>query len=177
MKKINDLWLNIYTFILIPFCVIVNCYNLFNYIRYFNSINNMLVSVILIILCVISIVFYTYTFIFAKDRLLKSYNLIIASIGLSIITSSFSQTVDTYLYSNMFILMFLLYIVLFTCCWGVPNYIYFSKRKDLFKLEKNVSKEEIIKQIKSNPKYIAKEKELKEKQKSMKKNTKKTTKK
>lgn len=162
-NKISDIWLNIYTFILIPFCVIINIYQLFNYIRYFNSINNMLVSIILILFCVVSIIFYSYTFIQAKDRLKKSYNLLIISIVYGIITSSFNQTVDTYLYSNLFVGMFFIYLVLFGFCWGVPNYIYFSKRKDLFKTDKKISKEEIIKQIKNNPKYQEKMKNNKPK--------------
>ena len=148
-KKTNDLWFNIYVFLLLPFCVLINIWNLIGYIKHFDSLNNMFITIIQLILCVTSIIFYNYTFYYAKYRVKKSYLLIMISIFLSVIVASFNQTLNTYYDQGAkTYLMFLVYVALFVIWWGLPNYIYFERRKEMYILEKKVDKELLKSKIK-----------------------------
>ena len=141
-NKTNDLWLNIYTFILLPFCVIVNVINLYKYIRNFGMYDNPIISVFLILFAIISIVYYSVTVYFAKDRVRIAYNLLLVSVGVSIVIASYNQVIATYLDQGIkFYTMFVLYGVLFTVFWGLPNYLYIINRKELFKDKQTISQE------------------------------------
>ena len=136
MDKNKDLWLNIYTFLLLPFCVIINCINLYKRIKYFNAYSNS-VSIMLLIFAIISIIYYSITFYFAKDRRRIGYNLLLVSVGYSVVVASFDQVVATYLdQGTKFYLMFIVYGFLFTAFWGFPNYLYIIKRKCFFETKK-----------------------------------------
>ena len=50
-------------------------------------------------------------------------------------------------------LMFLLYLLLFSLCYGIPSYIYFSKRKDMLIKSNMISKEELKEIINKNKRY------------------------
>ncbi|MBR3524161.1 MAG: hypothetical protein IKN87_05750 [Bacilli bacterium] len=147
-NKTNDLWLNIYIFLLLPFCILINIWNLFKYIKHFNSLDNMFLTILQLILCIVSIAYYAYTFFYAKDRVKKAYLLIIISIFYSIFVASFDQTLATY-YNQGFktYLMFVVYIGLFVIWWGLPNYIYFQRRKDMFEMKRVMSKAELKSKI------------------------------
>lgn len=141
-NKTNDLWLNIYTFILLPFCVIINVINLYKYIRDFGMYDNPVISVFLILFAIISIVYYSVTVYFAKDRVRIAYNLLLVSVGLSVVIASYNQVIATYLDQGLkFYMMFVLYGVLFTIFWGLPNYLYIIKRRELFKDKQTISQE------------------------------------
>ena len=147
-NKTNDLWFNIYVFLLLPFCVLINIWHLVNYLKHFNNINNMFIAVFQIVLCIISILYYAYTFYFAKDRVKKAYLLLLISIFFSIFVASFNQTINTYYDQGAkTYLMFLVYIALFVIWWGLPNYTYFKRRKDMFGMKKVMSKEELKNKI------------------------------
>lgn len=147
-NKTNDIWFNIYVFLLLPFCVLINIWNLIRYIRYFNGLNNMFLTIFQLILCILSIIFYAYTFFYAKDRVKKAYLLIMISIFYGAFVAAFDQTLATY-YNQGFktYLMFIVYIALFVMWWGLPNYIYFQRRKEMFEIKKVMSKEELKSKI------------------------------
>ena len=148
-NKTNDLWFNIYVFLLLPFCVLINIWNIVKYIKYFNSLNNMFITILQFVLCIVSIVYYSYTFYFAKDRVKKSYLLIIISIFFSVFVASFNQTITTYYDQGIkTYLMFILYLVLITFIYGLPNYVYFNRRKDMFVMDKTIDKELLKSKIK-----------------------------
>ena len=109
-NKTSDLWFNIYVFLLLPFCILINIWNIVKYIKDFNSLNNMVITIIQFIICIGSIAFYAYTFYYAKDRVKKSYMLIIISIFFSIFVASFNETINYY-YDNGFktYFMFIVY--------------------------------------------------------------------
>ena len=156
-NKTNDLWFNMYVFLLLPLCILLNIWNLFKYIKNFNSLDNMFITIVQLILCVVSIGYYAYTFYFAKDRLKKAYLLIIISIFYSIGVASFNQTLSTYYNQGAkAYLMFFVYLALFIVWWGLPNYVYFERRKDMFKMDKVMPKEELKAKIKE---AVAKKKE------------------
>lgn len=148
-KQTNDIWFNIYVFLLLPFCVLTNIIDIFKLIIHFNEFDSTILSVVRIIIAVISIVFFAYTVFLAKDRVKKSYYLIIATIFYSIVVASYNQVLSSY-YDQGFktILMYFVYLLLLICCWGIPNYTYFAKRKDFFELKKVMSKEELLDKIK-----------------------------
>ena len=148
-NKTNDLLFNIYVFLLLPFCVLINIWNIVKYIKYFNSLNNMFITILQFVLCIVSIVYYSYTFYFAKDRVKKSYLLIIISIFFSVFVASFNQTITTYYDQGIkTYLMFILYLVLITFIYGLPNYVYFNRRKDMFVMDKTIDKELLKSKIK-----------------------------
>ena len=148
-KKTNDLWFNIYVFLLLPFCILINIWNIIKYLRYFNSLNNMFITILQLVLCVISIGYYAYTFYYAKDRVKKAYLLIMISIFYSVFVASFNQTITTYYDQGIkTYLMFIVYIVLITCIYGLPNYVYFKRRKDMFVMDKAIDKELLKSKIK-----------------------------
>lgn len=148
-NKTNDLWFNIYVFLLLPLCILINIWNIVKYIRQFNYLNNMFITILQFIICIVSIIFYVYTFYYAKDRVKKAYNLIIFSIFYSVIIASFNQTLSTYYDQGIkTYLMFILYVVLLLCCYGFPNYVYFKRRENYFVLPKVISKELLKSKIK-----------------------------
>lgn len=152
-NKTNDLWFNIYVFLLIPFCIIINLYNIFKYITHFNALNNMFITIVQLILAVISILLYGFTLYYAKDRLKIAYNFIIVSIFYSIVVASFNQVLETYYnQGTKTYTMFFVYIVLFICCYGMPNYVYFNRRKEMFGQKLVMSKEELLEKINESKK-------------------------
>ena len=148
-NKTNDLWFNIYVFLLLPFCILINIWNIVKYIKQFNYLNNMFITIFQFIICVVSIGYYAYTFYYAKDRVKKAYMLIIISIFYSVVIASFNQTITTYYDQGIkTYLMFLVYLVLFLSCYGFPNYVYFKRRKDYFIMSNVISKELLKSKIK-----------------------------
>jgi len=156
-KKQSDLWLNIYTFVLLPLCSILNCFNLYKGIKHFDAYDNKVISFFIVLFSLISIIYYAITFYFAKDRRRIGYNLILVSIGYSIAVASFNQTVSTYLGQGMkFYVMLIIYGILFTIFWGYPNYLYVINRKKMFETKK--VDEETKKKIKEELSKILKNK-------------------
>lgn len=147
-NKTNDIWFNIYTFLLLPLCIIINIYNIFKYITNFNSLNNMFVTIIQLLLAIISIILYGFTLYYAKDRVKVAYNLIIVTVFYSIIVASFNQVLETYYNQGVkTYIMFIVYVLLFICCYGLLNYVYFKRRKDMFGKKIIMSKDELKKKI------------------------------
>ena len=105
---------------------------------------------LIIFFAIISIIYYAITFYFAKDRKRIGYNLLLVSIGYSIVVSSFNQVISTYLDQGFkFYLMFIVYGLLFTIFWGFPNYLYVINRKSLFETKKidDATKEKIKEEL------------------------------
>jgi len=109
----------------------------------------MFITILQLVLCVVSIAYYSFTFYFAKDRVKKSYLLIIISIFFSVFVASFNQTITTYYDQGIkTYLMFILYLILITFIYGLPNYVYFERRKDMFVMDKAIDKELLKSKIK-----------------------------
>ena len=150
-NKTNDLWFNIYVFLLLPFCILINIWSIIKYLKQFNYLNNMFITILQLVLCIISIIFYAYTFYYAKDRVKKAYTLIMISIFYSVFVASFNQTISTYYDQGIkTYLMFIVYTILILCCYGFPNYIYFKRRKEFFVMPKVMSKELLKSKIKES---------------------------
>ena len=158
----NDLWFNIYVFLLLPFCILINIWNIIKYAKDFDYLDNIFITVLQFVLCGISIIYYAITVYYAKDTDKKAYPLIIGSLALSIFVASFNQILATYYNMGLKTYsMFAVYIILFVCLWGMPNYVYFERRKDMFEhsnvVPKEVLKEKIAEAIKKENKETKKD--------------------
>ena len=153
-KKNKDMWFNTYIYLLLPLCVGINIYSLVKCFSNFNYLNNMVITITQLGLIIIAIVLYTLTFYYAKNRLKWAYVLIVISIIYSIVNASFNQVINTfYDQGTKTYLMFLLYLLLFSLCYGIPSYIYFSKRKVMLIKKNMISKEELKEIINKNKRY------------------------
>lgn len=153
-KKMGDMWFSIYIYLLLPLCTIINIYSLIKYFYHFNYLDNMIITIIQLILAFLAILIYIFAFYRAKNRLKWSYNLVIISIFYSIFVASFNQTINTFYNQGVnSYLMFLAYLVLFILCYGLPNYIYFKRRKDMLIKKNLLSKEELKEIINKNKRY------------------------
>ena len=173
-NKNDDLWLNIYTFVLIPFCIIINIINTYNGFKYYDAYDNKVISFFTLAFAIISVIYFAITFYYAMDRKRLGYNLILVSVGYSVVVSSFNQVVATYLgQGTKFYVMFIVYGILFTIFWGLPNYLYFIKRKNLFETKK--INEETKEKIKKELNKIIEQKKVNDKKKVEKKTVEKKT--